>query len=170
MDEEKLISLITERLTRREKARLNLLCQENFRPTPVPDKRVFFDYHYIGLIQVPIQLIHDLYYFEKEPWIDWLLTGISYQVQFVFDLSEQTLAFVPWKMLTQWPIDFHVAGKTVVACKKKTIKREDLLLLGEGSLLVKTNQQKVTAEAFELIQRKKIKIQERIDEACIWGK
>ncbi|MGF2943147.1 PduM family microcompartment protein [Enterococcus xiangfangensis] len=170
MDEEKLISLIIERLTKREKARLNLLCQKNFVLTPVPDKRVFFDYHQIGLIQVPVQLIHDLYYFEKEPWIDWLLTGIYYQVQFVFDISEQTLAFIPWKMLTQWPLEFHINGEVVSACKKSTIKREDLLLLKEGSLLVKTNQQKITAEAYELIQRKKIKVTERIDESCIWGK
>ncbi|WP_368251250.1 PduM family microcompartment protein [Enterococcus sp. 2201sp1_2201st1_B8_2201SCRN_220225] len=170
MQEEKLISLIINRLDKRARAQLEIVCQEDFSIKSVPHKKIFFDYHQIGLIQVPISLIHDLYNFQKDPWTDWILTGISYQINFIFDINEYVLSFVPWKMLIQWPICFQIAGNSVVAFKTKLIKREDLFLLKNQSFLVKTSQQQFTAEAFELVKQKKITIVERTDESCIWGK
>lgn len=170
MTEAELMELVLARLKKRQTRQLNLMCQENFERVKAPAKKVFYDYSQITLIQVPVSLLFELYHFQKTPWVDWILTGISYQVQFTLDLNEQVLPFVPFQMLRAWPLAFHIAGQPVNALTQKTISRKAILALAPQSWLVKINAQQLTAEAQEQIEKRQIKLIERVDETCIWEK
>ncbi|WEG72510.1 PduM family microcompartment protein [Vagococcus intermedius] len=170
MNETELIKLITQKLAQRQTSQVTLSCQENFTEKKAPETTLFFDNQQVVLEQVPVSLIHDLFYFKKDnPWVAWILTGLSYQVTFSFKINHQTLLFVPWKMLTAWPIMLEIDNRKVIALTTAIIKREEILTLFESSILVKTSKQKLTDEASFQVQKRGIGIVERIDETCIWG-
>ena len=166
----KLIQSIAERLVKRQNSSTDVYCQKNFQQTPVPEKNLFFDYDRICLKQIHVAFLKDLFYLNKEePWVDWILTGISYQVHMVIEVNDSIIPFIPWKMLTQWPIEFMLEGQKLISFNKRTIKRQDIFTLENNSQLIKTKEQKLTDEAISLIRQKQISVIERTDQECIWG-
>ncbi|MGO3732291.1 MAG: PduM family microcompartment protein [Vagococcus sp.] len=169
MDEIELINAVKERLVKRETATIVMNCQEQCQLVAPPKTDLFYDYRHIELNQVPIKLLHDMYQFAETPWVDWLLTGISYQVIFMMNLNEFNLPFVPWKMLTDWPILFTIFNRPIYAFNASNISRNMLIMLPKESVLVTLTKQNVTAEAKEYIDKNKIKVIERFNESCIWA-
>ncbi|MGX7024758.1 PduM family microcompartment protein [Vagococcus hydrophili] len=170
MDEEKLVQLIKEKLIARETAKTVFSYQHYGQINASPDSSIFKNYRRVEFNGVSIQLMNDLYRCEKTPWIDWILTGISYQTVFYFEINQFILPFIPWKMLTGWPINFIISTCEVHAFQESMITRSMIVGLLESSYLVKLNHQKITGEALELIKRKKIQVIERSNQSCIWEK
>ncbi|MFW7431460.1 PduM family microcompartment protein [Vagococcus carniphilus] len=168
MNEDKLISMIKEKLVEREKKQVAIAYQHNCQIALPPSVTVFYEYRNINLHQVSIRLIKDLYQMKETPWVEWLLTGISYQILFSLELNEFILPFVPWKMLTEWPVVFKMSNQRVYAFQTNMLTRQLIIGLPNNSFLVILKQQKLTQEAIELIKKNNITVIERVNETCIW--
>ncbi|MEG0254456.1 PduM family microcompartment protein [Vagococcus sp.] len=167
--EDKLISIIKEKLIERNRVTKTIDYQHNCQIALAPESTLFFECYQIELKKVSIRLIQDLYQMKESSWVDWILTGLSYQILFNIELNESILPFVPWKMLTQWPLTFFLSQQPVFGFCDTTLTRETIVKLPENCYLVKLKNQKLTEEAKELILKNKIVVIERLNESCIWA-
>jgi microcompartment protein PduM len=137
-----------------------------------PDEEVYTDHANVVINDVAIGLVADLYRADtSNPWVQWILQGISFQVNFTFQISKQMINFIPRKMLLNWPIEFVVdARHPVFGFFGKSVSRSDLAALPDQSVVVLTPTQRLTAEAEEICQYKQIIKKIRTDEDCIWQK
>ncbi|WP_056949326.1 PduM family microcompartment protein [Lentilactobacillus kisonensis] len=136
----------------------------------VPDKSVYTDYANVTIDNVTIPLLANIYRLNlNDPWTKWVLQGISFQVNFTFQISSSMVNFIPKKMLLDWPVSFVVDQKrSVTAFYQKAISRSDLAILPDKSIIVVTPNQKITDEAKQISQLKQMIIQMRSDGNCIW--
>lgn len=137
-----------------------------------PDDQVFTDFANVSINNVTINLLIDLYRVDTaNDWVHWLLQGISFQVNFTFNISQYMVNFIPKKMLLNWPVKFVVdKERPVVTFNRKTVSRSDVAALPDKAVLVVTTAQHLTTEATEVSRLKQITIQIRTDEDCIWQK
>lgn len=136
----------------------------------VPDKGVYTDYANVTIDNVTIPLMANIYRLNlDDPWTKWILQGISFQVNFTFQISSSMVNFIPKRMLLDWPVSFVVDQKrAVTSFYQKAISRSDLATLPDKSIVVVTPNQKLTGEAEQISQLKQMIIQMRTDENCIW--
>lgn len=167
--EDKLISIIKEKLIERNNVMKTIDYQHNCQVALAPQASVFFECSSIELKQVSIRLIQELFQMKETPWIDWILTGLSYQILFNIELNEYILPFVPWQMLTQWPLTFSLSQQPIIGLCEAVITREMVFDLPSNGYLVKLKKQRLTGEAQEMIDKKGIKVIERLNESCIWA-
>lgn len=171
-DEEinRLVQMIASKLTSRKDQHLTVNHQEQFELVAAPSKSLFLNYDHVSVKNIHVNLIKDLYEFRTtNPWVEWLLTGLSYQVSIELDINQAVMPFIPWKMLTRWPVTFKHGGNKIYGCESLHLKREDIWDIPDQSILIKTNQQKLTSEAQELAVKKELQLIERVDQSCIWG-
>ncbi|GAX07472.1 propanediol utilization protein [Secundilactobacillus silagincola] len=137
-----------------------------------PDDKVFTDFANVSINDVTIDLLIELYRVNTtNSWIHWILQGISFQVNFTFNISQYMVNFIPKKMLLDWPVKFVVdKERPVVTFNKQTVSRGDVAGLPDKAVLVVTDAQSLTTEAKEVSRLKQITIQIRTDEDCIWQK
>lgn len=138
----------------------------------VPSEKLLVNFGKIQFNGMTIGLLLDLYQVDKNnPWVDWILKGISYDVKFLFQISENMVNFIPFTMLRDWPVMFIVGNDSpVFTLYQKNIGRGDVAEFADNSILVKTVTQKLTSEATEVLEQKHIIIKVRTDEDCIWQK
>ncbi|GHP13334.1 hypothetical protein YK48G_07590 [Lentilactobacillus fungorum] len=136
----------------------------------VPNNGIYTDYANVTIDNVTIPLLANVYRLNlDDPWTKWILQGISFQVDFTFQISSSMVNFIPKKMLLDWPVSFVVDQKRVVkAFYQKAISRLDLATLPDNSIVVVTPNQKLTSEAEQISQLKQMIIKMRTDENCIW--
>ena len=120
-----------------------------------PDDKVFTDFANVSINDVTIDLLIELYRVNTtNSWIHWILQGISFQVNFTFNISQYMVNFIPKKMLLDWPVKFVVdKERPVVTFNKQTVSRGDVAGLPD-----------------KVSRLKQITIQIRTDEDCIWQK
>ncbi len=170
MDEDKLISIIKQKLVERNQKEVEIAYQHNCQTALAPNVTIFFETAKINLQQVSIRFIQELYSMKETPWVDWFLIGLSYQVDFNIELNEFVLPFVPWTMLIQWPVTFTISNQRIYAYSNVTLTRQLMICLPQNSILVILNSQKLTQEATEIIKKNNITVIERVNESCIWAK
>ncbi len=168
MDEDNLIKLIKEKLIARENTKETVVYQHYGQIEVPPDASLFKKCRTLEISHVSIQLMNELYKFEKTPWTDWFFTGLSYQTLFYFEINYFILPFIPWQMLNEWPVEFMISNRKICSFQEKTLTRSMVVKLPENAILVKMKQQKLTEEATEFIRNKKIKVIERSNQSCIW--
>ncbi|MFC6290760.1 PduM family microcompartment protein [Levilactobacillus angrenensis] len=139
---------------------------------PLPSERTLIDFGQITLQGMTIALLLDLYQVKKqEPWVAWLLKGISYDVHFTFQINANMVNFIPLKMLRDWPVTFEIGSTQLVkAFYQRSIGRAEIAALPDHTLLVVSPTQRLTVEALTVMAQKHITKQVRTDEDCIWQK
>lgn len=163
-----LIEEVIQRLKKRQNSEITVSVNQ----LETPDEQIFVDHGKVILTDIPIELIVDLYSMKRgNPWVAWLLKGISYNVHFFLNINEQLVNFVPRTMVLDWPLIFVVEGKRpLIASHNQAITREEIAGLPDKSILVQYHKQHLTAEAQDICRYKDIKIKIRTEENCIWQK
>lgn len=139
---------------------------------PLPDEHLLVDFGQVTLQGITIDLLVNLYRVnEQEPWVVWLLKGMSYDVHFTFQLNDNLLNFIPLKMLRDWPVTFEVGTTQVVkAFYQDSIGRAEIAALPDHAILLVSPKQRLTVEATAVMAQKHITKHVRTDEDCIWQK
>lgn len=137
-----------------------------------PDITVFVNNATVDIMNVPLQLIVDMYGMNTEnEWIKWISKGFEYDVQFRFEVSTQVSKFIPLRMVRDWPVLFVVdAFRPVYSVTNRTIARKEVAGLPDNAVIVALADQKMTADAEEIVRSKDIQLQVRNDVDCIWQK
>jgi len=142
------------------------------RQGPLPSDRSLIDFGQITIQGVTIELLVNLYRVnEQDPWVKWLLKGMSYDVHFTFQLNGNLINFIPLKMLRDWPVNFEVGSTRVIrAFYQTSIGRSEIAALPDQAILIVSTKQRLTSDAVTTMAQKHITQQVRTDEDCIWQK
>ncbi|MBA1392906.1 PduM family microcompartment protein [Lactobacillus sp. XV13L] len=164
-----LVTQVMNKLRQREQNSFSLTYNQQIAP---PADQVFIDYGKIIVKNISINLIIDLYRVNSSnPWVKWILEGISYDVRFQLLIIKQMINFVPKTMVLDWPLLFVVDNESpLVASHNHLISRSELAALPDNSILIQTQSQKFTDEASDICRLKNIEIKMRTEENCIWQK
>ncbi|AYM02405.1 microcompartment protein PduM [Levilactobacillus brevis] len=169
IDLEQLVAQVLNRLKQREEHSYNCTYEPE---AAIPASQVFLDNASVTVDNVSIELIVSLYRLDfNNPWVKWLLQGIDYQVHIHLVVNELTVNFIPRKMLLDWPVQIMTTQQQpILALYEQHLSRATLAALPDKTILVVTPQQRLTAEATDVLSVKKMKMQMRTDEDCIWQK
>lgn len=164
-----LVAQVMSRLKQREQSVFNLTFNKNINPS---DKQVFIDHGIIIIKNASINLIIDLYTMNtNNPWVNWILEGISYDVHFQLFIIKQMVNFIPITMVLDWPILFVVDNELpLIASYNRIISRSEIAASPDNSIIIQTKNQKFTDEAMDVCRVKNIEIKMRTEENCIWQK
>lgn len=164
-----LVEKAIQRLKDRQNRQATITFNASVQP---PAEQIFVDHGKIVVENPSVVFITDLYSMNKHnEWVAWLLTGISYDVQFYFEINAEMVNFVPRLMILDWPIIFVVNGEQpLIASRNQTITRAEIAALPDHSILVKYHHQNLDDEAKDICRYKNITIKVRTEENCIWQK
>lgn len=164
---DKLLAEVMKKLQEREERKIDVSYGQSVTP---PSSKLFLSHGKVNLTNVTIGLIKDLYSMDKDQeWVNWILTGLSYDVKFYFNVTEQMINFIPRYMILDWPIIFVLNGTApIVASRSNSITRTELAALPDKAILVRYYRQLLTDEGREICHYKQIKIKVRTEENCIW--
>lgn len=162
-----LVQQVMQRLEERKHTSVEVTFNHQVAP---PSEQIFLRNGKVILKDISIELITDLYSMEKtNTWVKWVLEGISYDVKFYFLINEQMVNFIPRMMILDWPILFVVNNESpVIASYNRVITRGEIAAKPDKSILVRYQKQRITDEAVDICNYKKIKIKIRTEENCIW--
>lgn len=162
-----LLKQVMQRLKEREQTQMTVTFNQSVAP---PSEQIFLRNGQIILNNSSIDLITSLYSLNKtNPWVKWVLEGIEYDVKYYFQINEQMVNFIPRMMILDWPIVFVVNNESpVIASYHHVITRGEIAAKPDKSILVRYQAQKLTDEAIDICNYKKIKIKMRTEENCIW--
>ncbi|CUR39216.1 PduM family microcompartment protein [Limosilactobacillus reuteri] len=162
-----LVQQVMQRLEERKHTSVKVTFNHQVAP---PSEQIFLRNGKVILKDVSIELITDLYSMEKtNTWVKWVLEGISYDVKFYFLINEQMVNFIPRMMILDWPILFVVNNESpMIASYNRVITRGEIAAKPDKSILVRYQKQRITDEAVDICNYKKIKIKIRTEENCIW--
>ena len=151
-----LVQQVMQRLEERKHTSVKVTFNHQVAP---PSEQIFLRNGKVILKDVSIELITDLYSMEKtNTWVKWVLEGISYDVKFYFLI-----------MILDWPILFVVNNESpMIASYNRVITRGEIAAKPDKSILVRYQKQRITDEAVDICNYKKIKIKIRTEENCIW--
>jgi len=168
-DLEQLVAQVLDKLRQREQQSYDCTYEQT---ATVPSAQLFLDNANVTVENVSIELITSLYRLDfSNPWVAWLLQGIDYQVHLQLVINELAINFVPRKMLLDWPIQIVTTHQQPLnALHGHQLSRVALAALPDQTILVVTPQQRLTAEATDVLAVKQMKLQMRTDEDCIWQK
>ena len=164
-----LIKQVIEKLKKRQNS--NAFLSFNNLSSP-PGKQLFIDNSCVILKSISIQFAKDLYALKtSNPWVSWVLNGINLGIHFYLQISENIVSFVPRLMVLDWTIDFIINDQTLItASYSNIISRKEIASLPDNAVLIRIHEQKLSDEAIELCNEKKIKIIVRTEKDCIWLK
>ena len=162
-----LVQQVMQRLEERKHTSVKVTFNHQVAP---PSEQIFLRNGKVILKDVSIELITDLYSMEKtNTWVKWVLEGISYDVKFYFLINEQMVNFIPRMMILDWPILFVVNNESpMIASYNRVITRGEIAAKPDKSILVRYQKQRITDEAVDICNYKKIKIKIRTEVNCIW--
>lgn len=132
----------------------------------VPDAEVFLVNKKAVISSLDLSLVRDLNDFNvKNPWVDWIQKGLSYDVEFEMRLGFSDLQLLPWNLVVRTPFAFTSKdGKSISAIQRKAITRNDVMFLEPDTYLLKSHHQLITEYAKEELYSRKIDTVERIEE------
>lgn len=164
---DQLLTQVMDKLKERQQTELTVSYHEGSCP---PSEEVFFNNGKLVLRNVSVNLVTDLYSMNKKnQWVNWVLTGIAYDVQFYFLINEQLVNFIPRTMIMDWPLSFVINSESlVIASPSHVITRAEIAAQPDKSFLVKCQSQLMTDEAVAICKYKEIKIKMRTEKNCIW--
>ncbi|MCH4008646.1 PduM family microcompartment protein [Companilactobacillus sp.] len=132
----------------------------------VPNAEVFLANKKAIVSSLDLSLVRDLNDFNlKNPWVDWIQKGLSYDVEFEMKLGFSDLQLLPWNLVVRTPFAFiSKDDKSINAIQRSAITRNDVMFLDNGSYLLKSHHQLITDYAKEELYSRKIETVERIEE------
>lgn len=165
MDE--LLKEVMARLKDREQSTLDVDYHGDITP---PSEENFLQHGRVNLFGTTIELIQWLYTMKNDqPWVQWILQGMSYDVKFYLEVTPMMVNFIPRMMILDWPI-LYVVNKDspIMASRHHLITRNEIAAWPDKSILVRYQNQYLTDEATDICRYKKITIKVRTEENCIW--
>ncbi|QLL69152.1 PduM family microcompartment protein [Lactobacillus sp. 3B(2020)] len=162
-----LLAEVMRKLKEREDKCVDVSYNESLTP---PSEKLFLSHGRVNLTNFTIGLLKELYSMNKaDNWVDWILKGLSYDVKFRFNVTDQMVNFIPRHMILDWPVLFVLNGDSpIIASYNKSITRTELAAFPDKSVLVKYYRQLITDEGLEICNYKQIIIKNRTEENCIW--
>ncbi len=164
-----LVAQVMKKLDERDQTIFRCAYVKNITP---PDNDIFLDHGQVFLQNVAINLVFNLYSMNQQDlWVAWILDGISYDVNFRLMITQQMINFIPRMMVLDWPMLFVVDNKRpLIASRNRIISRSELAAFPDESIIIQSQNQKMTADAIDICRIKNLKIKMRTEENCIWQK
>ncbi len=143
-----------------------------FNNSSAPGPEVFVNNATVDIMNISLQLLKDLYSMNTEnEWVKWIAQGFEYDINFRFEVSAKVAKFLPVKMIRDWPVLFVVDAKRPVhSFRRRYVSRAAVADIADKSVVVLTQDQRLTADAEEIARFKDIQLQVRNDVDCIWQK
>jgi len=143
-----------------------------FNNSSAPGPEVFVNNATVDIMNISLQLLKDLYSMNTEnEWVKWIAQGFEYDINFRFEVSAKVAKFLPVKMIRDWPVLFVVDAKRPVhSFRRHYVSRAAVADIADKSVVVLTQDQRLTADAEEIARFKDIQLQVRNDVDCIWQK
>lgn len=156
MDE--IIKVVIQKLQKREQQILTI----DFSDDHAFNSSCFLDYKNIHVHSLPLLMLNKLINFEECEFVNWIVEGITYDVTFHFYISKAMCALVPMELITKWPIHIYDnQNRKIQAISQKAITYRDMAFLAENSILFLMPSQLITDLAYEMVEKKQIKLIER---------
>ncbi|GAA0476072.1 hypothetical protein GCM10008929_19580 [Alkalibacterium psychrotolerans] len=143
------------------KKRENSVLTYDFKVKNPYSKEDFLKNQVIHIREMNVIILHKLLNLEENHFVSWVLDGLQYGIDFHFHLSSSMYQLIPLE-LTKWPIQiYNEKNQKIIICSEKAITYQRMMSFTDGSILIRTQSQIITALADEAREKKQINVIER---------
>lgn len=156
---EAIIREIIEKLAIRQTKKLSLI----YKKDEFLDQRLFLEAQTICIQRVNVLALTRLSQFDdSSPWVEWIIEGLSYGVEFKLQLATEANHLIPFELLTDWPMAIYDKdGFLLTGFSTKAITYQQVARLDESMKLLLNDRQWLTSLARETLLARKIDCLER---------